>query len=229
MPATVRVRTLVLRTATLAALALPMAPAGAAVVADAIGDFLPIYTGPRNGDLDIASVEAFFPAANQVALLGTHAAPIGTTPGAAYVWGIDRGAGTQALTTLTPPTGAGVSFDSVVVLSPDGTGFFLDLVGGGAPQNLDPRTIDIAGGTLSVTLPASLLPSQGLAFADYRYNLWPRYAPGGVNPADNRQISDFAPDASTFAASARVPEPASLALLAGGLAAAVATRRRRRN
>ena len=57
-----------------------------------------------------------------------------------------------------------------------------------------------SGPTISVALPASLLPSQGFDFADYGYNLLPRFAPDGVDPGDNTQISDFAPDASIFPA-----------------------------
>ena len=89
-----------------------------------------------------------------------------------------------------------------MALAPNGTGAFIDLVLGGAPQILDPSSISIAGSTISVTLTEAQMPSQGFAFADYRYNLWPRFAPGGANPGDNTQISDFAPDASTFTASA---------------------------
>jgi hypothetical protein len=58
-----------------------------------------------------------------------------------------------------------------------------------------------------------VLPSMGLAFAGYGWNLWPR--DGTVT--GNAAISDFAPDASDDAASA-VPEPASLATLGAGLA-----------
>ena len=198
-----------------------------AVIVDPVGDFLTVYTGPPNGDLDVTAVDAVLSGAGAVNLVGTHAAAIGTTPGAAYVWGIDRGAGTELLTMLDPPAGEGVTFDSVVVLLPDATGFFLDLVAGGAPQFLDPTAIDIAGSTISVSLSEALLPSQGLAFAEYRYNLWPRFAPGGVDPADNTQISDFAPDASTFTARS-VPEPSVLWLLAGGVAAVIGLRYRRR-
>jgi hypothetical protein len=176
--------------------------------ADPVGDFLSVYTGPANGDLDVTAIDAVLTGPNEVVLVGTHAAPIGTTPGTAYVWGIDRGAGTEPFPTLDPPTGEGVVFDSVVILLPDGTGSFIDLVVGGAPQALDPSSISISGATISVSLPRSLLPSQGLDFAEYGYNLWPRFAPGGANPSDNTQISDFAPDASTFIARPHLlPEP----------------------
>ncbi len=167
---------------------------------DPAGDFLSVYTGPPNGDLDVVLVGAFLTGPDGVVLSGTHAGLIGATPGAAYVWGIDRGAGAELLTELDPPAGEGVAFDAVVVLLPDGTGSFIDLAGGGAPQALDPASVSISGPTISVELPRSLLPSQGLDFADYGYNLWPRFAPDGVDPADNTQISDFAPDASTFTA-----------------------------
>jgi PEP-CTERM motif len=198
----------------LAAALLATAPANAALI-DPTGDFLDVYTGPQNGDLDVTAVDAVLTGSGSVTLSGTHAAAIGTTAGAAYVWGIDRGAGTEPFPTLDPPTGEGVFFDSVVVLLPDGTGFFLDLTVPGGPQFLAPEAIDIDGGTIRVMLTDALLTSRGFDFADYRYNLWPRFAPGGVNPADNTQVSDFAPDADTFAA--RVPEPAAVGLLGLGL------------
>lgn len=173
---------------------------------DPVSDFLPIYAGPENGDLDVAAVDAVLTGPDEVVLSGTHAARIGTTPGAAYVWGIDRGAGPELLTELDPPAGEGVTFDAVVILLPDVTGSFIDLAGGGAPQPLDPSSIGISGQTISVSLPRSLLPSRGLDFAGYGYNLWPRFAPDGVDPGDNTQISDFAPDASTFVAQPQEPE-----------------------
>ena len=172
---------------------------------DPIGDFLSVYAGPANGDLDVVAVGAFLSEPDEVVLSGTHAGLVGTTPGAAYVWGIDRGAGTEPFPTLDPPTGEGVAFDAVVVLLPDGTGSFIDLAAGAPPQPLDPASISISGPTISVTLPSSLLPSQGLDFADYGYNLWPRFAPDGVDPGDNTQVSDFAPDASTFVARPNEP------------------------
>ena len=185
----------------------PSAPGGDPPArTDPVGDFLSTYTGPEGGDLDVTAVDAVLAGPEEVVLSGTHAAPIGRTLGAAYVWGIDRGAGTELLTQLDPPVGEGVTFDAVVILLPDGTGSVIDLAGGGAPQPLDPSSIGISGQTISVSLPRSLLPSRGLDFADYGYNLWPRFAPDGVDPGDNTQISDFAPDASTFVAQPREPE-----------------------
>ena len=177
---------------------------------DPVGDFLSVYTGPANGDLDVVAVGAFLSGPDEVVLAGTHARLIGTTQGAAYVWGIDRGAGTELLTVLEPPAGEGVAFDAVVILLPDGTGSFIDLAGGGAPQALDPSSISISGPTISVSLPRSFLPSRGLDFAEYGYNLWPRFAPDGVDPGDNTQISDFAPDASTFTAGPNGPLGAAM-------------------
>lgn len=206
-----------------AALLVTASPAHAVVV-DAVGDFLPTYVGPQNGDLDVVRADALLTGPGQVQLIGEHAAAVGTTDGSAYVWGIDRGQGTDSLATLDPPVGAGVTFDAVAVLLADGSGFVLDLIAGTPPTFLDASAIGIAGSTITVTLDEALLPSAGFSFADYRYNLWPRFAPGGVDPGDNTQISDFAPDASTFAA--RVPEP--VALLLGGAALALGATRARR-
>lgn len=170
---------------------------------DAVGDFLEVYDGPRNGELDVVVADAVLACGDEVVLRAVHAGPIGTTEGAAYVWGIDRGAGTEILTTLDPPAGEGVTFDAVVIVLPDGTGSVIDLVEGGAPRALDPSSVEIAGPVIGVSLSEALLPSQGLDFEDWGYNLWPRYAPDGVDPLDNTQISDFAPDASTFTARPR--------------------------
>jgi hypothetical protein len=197
-----------------------------AAVADPTEDFLPVYTGPQTGDLDVTRVDARITVPGEVRLSGTHASPIGATPGAAYVWGIDRGQGTDQLNVPPLPVGAGVSFDAVAILLPDGTGSFIDLLAGTSPTAIDTSAISISGGTISVILTEALLTSTGFRFAEYGYNLWPRYAPGGVNPFDNTQISDFAPDASTFTAT--IPLPVALTLQLAGLAVlgSVAYRRR---
>jgi hypothetical protein len=211
------------------ALALSAADAQAAVI-DPIGDLLPTFDGPETGDpadLDVTRVDARLTGPGEVVLTGTHAGAIGTTPGAAYVWGIDRGLGTPRLTELFPPVGAGVNFDAVAVLDPAGVSVVVDLLDAAAdPVVLDASAVSIDGNTISVTLTEDLLPSAGSAFAAYEYNLWPRYAPGGVDAGDNTQISDFAPDASTFMAA--IPLPGALALQLAGIAVlgAVGSRRR---
>lgn len=209
-----------------ATLALAISPAHAAVI-DPLGDFLSTYSGPRNGDLDVVRADAVLTAPGQVLLVGEHAGAIGTTPGSAYVWGIDRGKGIPGLAIGNTPIGDGVTFDAVVALFADGTGFKLDLLAGGGPQALDPSTIAISGNSITVALTEALLPSTGFAFANYRYNLWPRFAPNGVDPTNNGQVSDLAPDNSTFLAAA-VPEPSTWAMMIGGIALAGAALRRRR-
>jgi hypothetical protein len=207
------------------ALALADAEAQAAIV-DPLGDFLPTYVGPKNGDLDVTRVDGRITGPGEVRLTGRHAGAIGTTPGAAYVWGIDRGTGTEILAGLEPSVGAGVTFDAVAVLIPAGESFVLDLAAGTDPVPLAPSAVSIAGKSISVTLTEALLPSTRFDFEDYGYNLWPRYAPDGVNPSDNTQISDFAPDASTF--TAVIPLPGALALQLAGLVllGAIGLRRR---
>ncbi len=54
-------------------------------------------------------------------------------------------------------------------------------------------TARVAGSEISATVPLSLMPSQGFAFKDYTFNLWPR---SQVSLA-NTTVADFAPDNSS--------------------------------
>ncbi len=70
-------------------------PALATTVTSTTG-FLPTFTGPQNGDLDMASVSATISGGDLVLTAVTNA-PIGTTPGGGYVWGFNTvGAGAPA-------------------------------------------------------------------------------------------------------------------------------------
>jgi hypothetical protein len=203
-------------------IALAAGPALALGAADPQGDFLSTYVGPKGGDLDVLFAYGTFDAASQTFEFGaTMSAPIGTTAGSTYVWGIDRGAGTERFVSGSPSVGAGVFFDSVLVLTNSGGGT-VNLLNG-TTFTLASGAVTISGNTIVAHVPAVDLPSQGQgAFGTYGWNLWPR------NGAGNAAISDFAPDASTPKVISVVPEPSSVALLLGGGALLLGVARRRR-
>jgi hypothetical protein len=185
--------------------------ARATLITDAVNDFIPSFLGPKNSDLDVVKAEVTFDGTTFV-LHAVLNGPAGTTPGGFYVWGFNRGAGTQGFPTIAP----GVVFDQVVVLRTDGT----SAVAG------TPIPVTISGNEIFGRVPANLLPSTGFAPFDYKWNLWPRSPtiPGNANG----NIADFAPDNSDAAVTA-VPAPPSFVLLAQGglvLAAAIGLRRR---
>lgn len=134
------------------------------------------------------------------------------------MWGVNRGSGTQGFPTLAP----GVLFDAVVVITPGGTTTVRDLISGTATV-LPVGAVSFAGADLTAVVSASLLPALAGGFAPSRYtaNLWPRVGAG------TSAISDFAPDNSNLAVTA-TPEPATFALVGGGVVALGAAARRRR-
>lgn len=203
-------------------------PAYAEVVLDPVGDFLPTYTGARAGDLDVLRAGVTFDGTN-FTFDSAQNGRVGTTPTGFYVWGVDRGQGTARFG-LISGTGTGgtydargVVFDSVLAIRPNGASSVTNLTTATPTVvNLPTSSILVNGNELRAIVPASLLPSGGLAFEQYGFNLWPRDA---AAPAGNGQISDFAPDSRTFRAGT-VPEPTSWALLVLGGLLGWSTRRR---
>jgi len=190
----------------------------AAPTTDPAGDFLGTYTGPQNGDLDVISSEVFYNnVANTLTFTAQLNAPINTTANALFVWGVDRGTGTEQFLAGTPSIGAGVFFDSVFVAAPTAGVGIVNLLDG-SPNTTLPGILQISGNSISATIDAALLPSKGAALSAYSWNLWPRLGTGS-----NTQIADFAPNpgavpgVSTNALVTTVPEPATASLLALGL------------
>lgn len=84
-------------------------------------------------------------------------------------------------------------------------------------------SVSISGNTVSANIPLSFLPANGFANPlDYTWNLWPRNNTFSGVPG----ISDFAPNNANFSTSP-IPEPATWALMAGGLALMGVVARRR--
>ena len=154
-------------------------PARTSLVQDPAGDFVAGYAAAPAGDVDVRTFEAVYDGTNFV-LTTTLAGPVGTTPGAFYVFGFNRGIGTARFPAIAP----GVLFDVAVAARPDGTASI-------GTTALPAGSVAISGNELRVTVPASLLPPQGFSPAQYTVNLWPR-----VGSGNNNQISDFAPDNS---------------------------------
>jgi len=206
-------RLLATTAAALALLALPLA--GQAAITDAQGDFIGSFTGTQAADLDVISADVFYnPGTDLFTLTATMDGNVGSTAAGLYVWGVNRGAGTAAFAGLGID---GVLFDRVILLRPDGTGN----IGGGAA--LPAGSVTVSGKTITAVVSGSLLPGTGFASKlDYTWNLWPR----DTAVAGTAAISDFAPNNSSFAATA-VPEPASVALLLGGLGVVAMVARRR--
>ena len=206
-----------------ALLALGAASAQAQSITDAAGDFLPTYTGPQNGDMDVISAVAGYNAGiDTFSFSGTFAGAIGTTANAFYVWGLDRGVGTERFVGGTPSVGQGVKFDAAVFLRPNGTARVITFVDSNATAvELGAGTAIVSGNTISGSISGALLRSTGFEKADYTWNLWPRIG------TTNNTISDFAPDGRNVPVAA-VPEPATYALMGLGLGVVGFVRRRRK-
>jgi len=155
--------------------------------------FYQFYTGPRLSELNAVSASGTLSAdGTTFTFSGTNQGRITRTP-AVYVWGIDRSGGLPS----GPFTGRpNIKFDAVVIVSLRSsltpTAQVVDLASG-ADTTLPTGSAVIRGKTVSVTVPASLLPSTGLAPSQYRFNYWPE--DGG--PPSSPSVASFAPENMT--------------------------------
>jgi len=178
------------------ALALATILAGGSALATTVTSttgFLSTYTGPKNGDLDIASVSATIDGGDLV-LSATAEAPIGTTAGADYVWGINT-VGASAPAPFASEGFGRVLFNNAVSAVPGGAG------------------VTVSGDTITDTVAISSLKDVVLNPQQFGISLWPTAGKGFSG------FAEFVPGNGTFTPSLgnAVPEPATWALMIAGL------------
>ena len=180
-------------------------PAAATQISDPTGDYLPSYTGPANGDLDLVSANVGFDGVS-FSLGFTAAGDIGTTPNSLFVWAVNRGSGI-ARPAAAPPAAASLLWDAVVVMFPDGTLRVVTFPAAGPPSitNLLGGAT-VAGDSISGSFLASLLPSTGFAFEDYTFSAWSRVRVNAATDGSNSEVADLLAGSGSIQA---VPEPAS--------------------
>src|SRR5262249_16151950 len=135
--------------------------------------FYQFYTGPKLAELDATRASAVLSAdGSTFTFTGTNKGKITSAP-ALYVWGIDRSGNLPSGFFMARPN---VKFDAEVPVSLNGsltpTASVLDLTTG-TTTNLPAGSATIQGKTVTVTVPASRLPSTGLSPSQYRFNYWP--------------------------------------------------------
>jgi hypothetical protein len=153
--------------------------------------FYEFYNGPQLAELNAVKASGKLARNGTFTFTGTNQGRITQGP-AVYVWGIDRNGNLTAGPFNNRPD---IKFDALVIVSFDSsltpTAKVLDLASG-ATTNLPASSVHVHGRTVSVTVSASLLPSTGLAPAQYRFNYWPEDGGQGSSA-----VASFAPEFTT--------------------------------
>ena len=100
---------------------------------------------------------------------------IGTTSGAIYVWGVDRGAGTVGFPTMAP----GVIFDRVVILNNNDT------------STLAGVTVTDSGNSITAVVPLSLAAMASTGFTPINNSSQPRCLVALGSTADFAKLVRF--------------------------------------
>jgi hypothetical protein len=157
-----------------------------------VAHFYPIYTGPKWAELNAVKASAKLSANGQTfTFTGTNKGRIDLAP-AVYVWGVDRNGNLPPGPFTDRPN---IKFDALVIVNFNGsltpTAQVFDLASG-QTTNLPAGSATIHGRTVTVKVAASLLPSTGLAAAQYRFNYWPDFVSSG-----SEVVASFAPEFTT--------------------------------
>jgi hypothetical protein len=137
--------------------------------------FYEFYTGEKAKSVNATRASVILhTSSNTFTFTGTVQGKINDS-GDIYVWGIDRNG---ALETGPFQGRPNITFDAVVVVtlsdSLTPTAQVVDLKSG-SQTTLPAGSATIRGKKVTVVVPASLLPSTGLATSQYRFNFWPDY------------------------------------------------------
>jgi len=153
------------------------------------GAFYPLFTGEQRAALDpIQATGEFTASVDTLTFTALTAGPIQSGQDNFYIWGVNRGSATSAPFPQEP----NVIFDAVVVvhvLPEGGVNASVTLLPGAAAP-LNASAVQIDGAKITVSIPASILPSTGSSPSGYRWDFWTRDAVGGPTS----QLAKFIPD-----------------------------------
>ena len=125
--------------------------------------FNPAYTGPKLADLDVAGADATIDPQREIQFTGEVLGPINVSQAGIYSFLVNRGGASSPGPIKGQP---GISFDAVVQVTtgPGGTTGTVSLLNSQeqpiSTTTLPASSVQIAGETVKVTVPSSLLPSS---------------------------------------------------------------------
>lgn len=165
--------------------------------------FYPLYFGPKQTQLNVASAAAVAPNDGTLQLNGQVVLPIDTAPtdptqNVYYLWAINRGG---APATGPIPGRPNIRFDAAVIIAVETTGvtaFVKDLTNNSAPVQLPSTDFSINGFTLRASVPLNLLPPTGGATSPGQYSV--NFSAWHGNPltASHHTIASLVPEFRNF-------------------------------